>query len=69
MVAPTSQSLKCIDCHSKNSVLAGLNGFYMPGRDRSVLMDLIGVILIMGAFGGVIIHAVFRFLRKKHIIF
>lgn len=69
MTAPSSQSLKCIDCHSKNSRLAGLTGFYMPGRDSNMIMDLIGVFLIIGAFGGVIIHAVFRFFKKKHIIY
>ena len=68
MVSPTKDALKCIDCHSKDSRLAELDGFYMPGRDRNALMDIVGVLLIMGAFGGVLIHAVIRFIRKKHIV-
>jgi len=68
MVAPAEDALKCIECHSKEGRLKNLAGFYMPGRDRSIILDFIGMILIIGAFGGVIIHAVFRFLKNKHII-
>jgi octaheme c-type cytochrome (tetrathionate reductase family) len=33
MVAPAEEALLCGDCHEPNGRLAGLGGFYMPGRD------------------------------------
>ncbi len=33
MVAPKEDALACNDCHSRNGRLAGVPGFYMPGRD------------------------------------
>ncbi len=68
MVAPNSQALTCIQCHSKESRLKNLTGFYMPGRDRNIFLDILGIFMIVGTFGGIIIHAVIRFLKAKHII-
>ena len=65
MVSPTKNALKCIDCHSKDGRLENLGGFYMPGRDSSSLLDILGVLLIFGAFGGVIIHGGIRFMKRK----
>lgn len=65
MVSPASKSLKCHNCHSKNSVLAGLDGFYIPGRDNSKLLDIFSVLLILGAIGGIIIHSAIRILKSK----
>jgi len=66
MVSPVKDALKCIDCHSKDGRLAELGGFYMPGRDSSRTLDYIGIFLIIGAFGGVIIHGGIRFMKRKH---
>lgn len=44
MVAPKQHALKCDDCHSRKGRLAGLKGFYMPGRDRNVPLDLYRVV-------------------------
>lgn len=65
MVAPTQEALSCTDCHSQNSRLAGLNGFYMPGRDRSMTLDLLGTLLLLGTFAGILIHAGIRISRKR----
>ena len=57
MVAPKEESLKCADCHTRtNSRLAALTGFYMPGRDRSAVIDGLGSIMIALAIAGVLIH-------------
>ncbi len=68
MTAPVEQSLKCIDCHSKESKLKNLTGFYMPGRDSNVFMEILGILMIVGTFGGIIVHSVIRILKAKHII-
>lgn len=66
MVAPASRSLSCKDCHIReNGRLAGLGGFYMPGRDRSKLIDYLGMGLILFALGGVIIHGGLRVLSSQ----
>jgi len=65
MVASRDNSLKCIDCHSRDGRLANLAGFYMPGRDFSPTLDMIGVILIILSFIGVIIHGSLRYFSKK----
>ncbi|RLD73734.1 MAG: hypothetical protein DRI87_03165 [Bacteroidetes bacterium] len=66
-VSPASESLKCIDCHTRNNGrLAKLTDFYLPGRDRSLFLDGFGIIVIIGAIVGVIVHAgLRRYLRRK----
>jgi octaheme c-type cytochrome (tetrathionate reductase family) len=66
-VSPADKALKCVDCHSrKNSRLASLTDFYLPGRDRSTFLDGFGLIAIIGAFIGVIGHAILRrYLGRK----
>ncbi len=66
MVSPASESLKCIDCHSRNnSRLAGLTDFYLPGRDRNASLDIFGRLLIIFAFAGVVVHALSRIIISK----
>lgn len=60
MVSPSSDALKCIDCHARDGRLAALDGFYMPGRDYSETLDLLGKLLIVLAIGGVIVHGAIR---------
>lgn len=56
-VSKKSDALACIDCHTRdNSRLAGLDDFYMPGRDYNPLVDNLGLILIALTFIGVISH-------------
>ena len=64
MVSPIEDALKCIDCHSQDGRLANLDGFYMPGRDQSNMLDLLGIGLIFAAIGGVFIHGGIRFMKR-----
>lgn len=70
MVSPATESVSCAECHNRNnSRMAGLGGFYMPGKDRNDMLDLIGWILILGSLAGVIVHGGFRFAmnrKQKH---
>ncbi len=65
MVAPKEESLQCADCHSENSRLAGLDGFYLSRRDRNSTLDLMGFIMIVLAGLGVAIHGFLRISGKK----
>jgi octaheme c-type cytochrome (tetrathionate reductase family) len=42
MVAPKDKALRCSECHARESRMAGIEGVYIPGRDRFVWLDLIG---------------------------
>ena len=64
MVAQNEEALKCNDCHSHNSRLNELTGFYLPGRDNNELLDYIGWGLLLAAFAGVLIHALLRIIKK-----
>ena len=64
MVAPREESLKCINCHSSNSRLNGLNDFYMPGRDHSRKLDFAGILLIILTATGVFIHGTLRIIKQ-----
>lgn len=67
MVTPKSEALKCNQCHARKGRLAGLTGFYMPGRDHFKWLDWIGYLMILGALGVAILHATVRMLsQRKH---
>ncbi len=66
MVAPKEKALKCSQCHTrKNSRLASITGLYLPGRDRSDLMDNVGWISVIGALAGVFFHSLGRFFTRN----
>jgi octaheme c-type cytochrome (tetrathionate reductase family) len=65
MVAPKEQALACESCHSRDGRLAGLTGFYMPGRDRSEWIDMIGALMILGTLGGVSMHGIGRMIAAR----
>ena len=65
MVAPKEEALDCADCHDRNGRLAGVPGFYMPGRDSNATLDLIGWLLVLGTLGGVSVHGVGRMISSK----
>ncbi|MCX7835762.1 MAG: tetrathionate reductase family octaheme c-type cytochrome [bacterium] len=61
MVAPKSQALSCVECHSReNSRLAALTDFYLPARDRNYWIDHIGKGLIIFTIIAVILHTLLR---------
>ncbi len=69
MVSPKEKSVDCVECHTPNdSRMAGLKGFYMPGRDRSGFIDGLGAMAVFGALAAALAHAVVRLLafgRRK----
>jgi len=65
MVAPIENTLKCADCHARDSRLQNLTDFYLPGRDYSSFLDLLGFGIIIMAFIGVIIHGSLRIFKNK----
>jgi hypothetical protein len=61
MVAPKDNVVNCNECHDKKeSRLANLAGFYMPGRDNFKFIDIAGWGIILASLGGVILHALGR---------
>ncbi|BAZ93512.1 uncharacterized protein FOKN1_1113 [Thiohalobacter thiocyanaticus] len=62
MVAPGKDALNCAACHAPDGRLAGLGGFYMPGRDSFPWLDRIGLIAVLGTLGGVLLHLLGRIL-------
>lgn len=60
MVSKADKALACTECHSKESRLAGLTDFYMPGRDNSSIIDKTGIALIILTLLGVIGHGILR---------
>jgi len=61
MVAPKENALDCAQCHSKNSRLKNLTGFYMPARDSFRVVDAAGWFGAAGALIAVLIHGIMRF--------
>lgn len=63
MVSKSEEALSCADCHNRdNSRLAGLNDFYMPGRDYNTSFDGLGRLLIILSILGVLVHATVRYI-------
>jgi hypothetical protein len=71
MVAPREKSVSCAECHTReNGRLAKLGGFYLPGRDRNLVLDFVGKWLIILSVAGVFIHnglRIYAAYRKKRI--
>jgi octaheme c-type cytochrome (tetrathionate reductase family) len=66
MVSPKEDALSCNDCHKRDGGrLAGLNGFYLPGRDYSKTVEYGGFTFIILSLLGVVIHASARFISRK----
>lgn len=61
MVAPRDKAVSCVECHAKTgSRLSNLTGFYMPGRDRFDLLEVLGWFLVLGSLFAVCIHGLTR---------
>ncbi len=66
MVSKRDKALSCTDCHSRNdSRLAGLTDFYLPGRDKSSLVDGLGFAFIIFALFGVLVHGTLRAIFRR----
>ncbi len=64
MVSPSGESLTCIECHSRDGLLANVDGFYMPGRDFSATVDILGILMVLLSLSGVAIHGLIRYIKK-----
>lgn len=64
MVAPKEGAVQCQECHGKNSRLAGLIDFYLPGRDGKWL-DRLGLLLVAATLLGALGHALIRLLFSR----
>jgi octaheme c-type cytochrome (tetrathionate reductase family) len=67
MVAPKEDAVSCGECHTDapDGRMAGLTGFHMPGRDHSMILDILGYLLLGGALVGVLVHGLLRILLRK----
>jgi len=66
MVAPKENALNCTQCHIReNSRLASITSLYLPGRDKSNLIDILGWISVLGALAGVLLHGIGRFFIRN----
>ncbi|MCK4869126.1 MAG: cytochrome C, partial [Alphaproteobacteria bacterium] len=61
MVAPAEDAVTCVECHSRDGRMAGIAGIYMPGRDRTGWMDLLGWTAVVLALFGVLGHGGMRY--------
>ena len=61
MVSPKEQAVGCAECHTRvNGRLEKLAGFYLPGRDRHILLDTAGYWAFILTVLGVISHGIIR---------
>ncbi len=66
MVSPKEKTVQCNECHTqKNSRIANLKDFYIPGRDQNATVELFGFGTIILSLIGVSVHAVVRIISKK----
>ena len=66
MVAPKENALNCNECHIReNSRLANITGIYLPGRDKSNFIDSLGMIAVLGALAGIMLHGLGRFFTRN----
>lgn len=66
-VSPASESLKCVDCHTrKDGRLDNLRDFYLPGRDYNATIETAGITIMILSFIGIIFHGVCRVIFRKN---
>ncbi|WP_039960356.1 tetrathionate reductase family octaheme c-type cytochrome [endosymbiont of Riftia pachyptila] len=65
MVAPKNDALDCSSCHADDGRLNHLKGFYMPGTGRNKLLDLIGLLAVLGTLAGVLGHGALRMIANR----
>lgn len=67
MVAPARDAVACASCHSgpAQSRLGDLPGVYLPARDHNLWLDRLGWLAVLGALGGVTVHALARVFTRR----
>ena len=65
MVAPKQDALSCAQCHAQGGRLDQVKGIYIPGRDKSALLDAAGFGIALLALVGVLGHGGLRYLAYR----
>ncbi|HEX8961468.1 MAG TPA: tetrathionate reductase family octaheme c-type cytochrome [Rhodocyclaceae bacterium] len=65
MVAPKHDAVPCQQCHQEGGRLAGVEGVYLPGRDRPHLLDMIGWTVVGLSLGGSLLHGILCVLFRR----
>lgn len=61
MVTPKDKVVACAECHTReNGRLANLRDFYLPGRDRNIVVDTVAEIAIWATLAAIAVHASLR---------
>jgi hypothetical protein len=60
LVREKKHALSCNECHGREGRLAGLAACWIPGRDRSRALDVLGMVLLFGSIAGVFVHGMIR---------
>lgn len=66
MVAPEKDALSCAECHTQNGRMANLAGFYMPGRDKHRVLDMVGWAGSIMALIAVFLHGMARLITGRN---
>lgn len=70
MVSPSDQALSCDACHTRqDGRLAGIEGAYIPAQSNHAAIDYFGIFLLIMSLGGVLTHAIARYViyrRNNH---
>jgi len=67
MVSTKDKTVSCIECHTRdNGRLAGLNDFYLPGRDFNPWIERIGKAILLLTLIGVVVHGGMRFVMGRN---
>jgi octaheme c-type cytochrome (tetrathionate reductase family) len=66
MVAPKEKAVPCQECHTRASDgrLNAITGVYLPGRDTTPWLDLLGGLMVAGMIGGGLVHGAIRVAKQ-----
>lgn len=64
MVSPKEDALTCEACHARGGRMETVQGIYLPGRDHSKWLDLIGIIAVLGSLVAILGHALLRIISS-----
>ncbi|VAX06571.1 Octaheme tetrathionate reductase [hydrothermal vent metagenome] len=65
MVAPKEDALECHQCHKEAGRLQAITDVYMPGRNNTPILDMLGFAIALLALIGVLIHGAIRIIMSK----
>ena len=65
LVRDKKHSLTCEGCHSREGRLENVNAGWVPGRDRNLFLDIVGILALLGALAGASLHGFMRYKSGK----